>query len=118
MTTGPYEITLCGRISGITEDGTTGGTPVVDAEFYRYDVEGNTYCNAVTSNDQVNTIFYNLPYAADNASTIYYKQTSSDGEHLLDVPLKRTTLKTGTEVIEIENADDLTRTFNSTDDNY
>lgn len=37
---------------------------------------------------------------------------------MLDVPLKRTTLKTGTEVIEIENADDLTRTFNSTDDNY
>lgn len=114
-----FTVSAAGNLTlHVTEDGTTGGTPVVGAEFYRCDAEGNTYGNAVTSNDQGNAIFYNMPYAADNAPTIYYKQTSSDGEHVFDVSLKSTTLKTGTEVIEVENADDLTRTFNLTDDNY
>lgn len=102
----------------VTEDGTTTGTAVVGAKFYRCDSNGTTYGDAITSDAQGDAVFNNVPYAADGAPLIYYKQTESDGDHEFDDTLQNTSLSTESSTIEVQNSIAALRTFTVTDTNY
>lgn len=102
----------------VTEDGTSGGTPVVGATFVRTDSEGTEYGTPITTDSSGNAIFNNVPYAATGAPIIYYKQTASDGNHEFDSTVQNTTLTTQTETVEVINAPGAARTLNLTDANY
>ena len=102
----------------VTEDGTSGGTPVVGATFIRTDSEGNEYGTPITSDAQGNAVFNDVPYAASGAPAVYYKQTASDGDHEFDNTVKNVTLTCQTQTVEVTNAPGATRTINLTDANY
>lgn len=102
----------------VTEDGTSGGTPIVGATFIRTDSSGTEYGTAITTDASGNAVFNNVPYDATGAPTIYYKQTASDGNHEFDNTVQSTTLTTQTSTVEVTNAPGATRTINLTDANY
>ena len=102
----------------VTEDGTTTGTPIVGATFYRTDSTGVEYGQAITTDSNGDAVFNNVPYAQTNAPTIYYKQTASDGNHEFDNTVKNTTLTTSTSTIEVQNSVGATRTITLNDANY
>lgn len=102
----------------VSEDGTSGGTSVVGAKFIRCDKNGNTYGNEITSGSDGNATFNNVPYASSGAPTIYYKQTSSDGEHDFDSSLKSITLATSSETQEVINTTAKLKTITLQDANY
>ena len=102
----------------VTEEGTQGGTPIVGATFQRTDSTGTTYGPVITTNATGNAIFPNVPYSPTSAPTIYYKQTSSDGNHEFSTQVQNTTLTTQIATIELENKAASPRTFALTDSNY
>ena len=102
----------------VSEDGTPSGTPVVGATFIRTDSEGNEYGSAIITDESGNAVFNNVPYASENAPTVYFKQTASDGSHDFSNQVQSTTLTTDTETVEITNALSALRTFTLTDANY
>lgn len=102
----------------ITETGEASGTPIVGATFVRCDSTGNTYGNPITTNEQGNAVFNNVPFDANNAPAIYYKQTQSDSTHDFDNTLKNTTLTESTKTVEVQNPAAATKTVNLTDANY
>lgn len=55
----------------VSDDGTDIGVPIVGATFYRCDAEGTTYGEAVTSDDEGNAVFNNVPYADDGTDQTY-----------------------------------------------
>ena len=102
----------------VTDDGTTTGTPIVGATFYRTDSIGTEYGTAITTDSNGDAIFNNVPFATDGAPTIYYKQTASDGDHEFDTTVQSTTMTTSTSTLQIENPNGALRTINLTDANY
>lgn len=101
----------------VTEDGTSTGTPVIGASFFRTDATGTTYGDAVVTDTNGDAILDNVPYGT-NAPTIYYKQTASDGSHEFSTDVLNITMTTQTETVEITNALAATRTISLTDANY
>ena len=102
----------------VTEDGTASGTPIVGATFYRTDSSGTEYGSVITTDSNGDAVFNNVPFASDNAPTIYYKQTASDGDHEFSQTVASTTMTTSTSTIEIPNPSGATRTISLTDSNY
>ena len=102
----------------VSEDGTSTGTPIVGATFVRTDSSGTEYGSLITSDSSGNAVFNNVPYAATNAPTIYYKQTASDGDHEFDPTVQSVTMTTQTQTEEIQNTIGALRTINLTDANY
>ena len=102
----------------VTDDGTTTGTPIVGATFYRTDSTGIEYGSIITTDCNGDAVFNNVPFDTTNAPTIYYKQTTSDGNHEFNTAVQSTTMTTSTATIEIQNAPGATRTINLTDANY
>ena len=102
----------------VTEDGTTTGTPVVGASFIRTDSEGNEYGAAITSDAQGDATFNNVPYDATSAPIIYFKQTSSDGDHEFNAEVQNASLTTQSETVQITNSLGALRTITLTDANY
>lgn len=103
----------------VSDDGSEIGVPIVGATFYRCDAEGTTYGDVITTDDDGNAIFNNVPYSEESTGpTIYYKQTASDGEHTFVDTVQETTLEAETKTVEIENAVAATRTFKLTDASY
>ncbi len=114
-----FTISAAGTLTlHVTEDGTTTGTPIVGATFYRTDSTGTEYGSSIITDSNGDAIFDNVPFDAKNAPTIYYKQTASDGDHEFDSTVKSTTLATDTSTIEIQNTPGATRTITLTDANY
>ncbi len=101
----------------VTEEGTETGTPIVGATFIRTDSSGTEYGDAITTDASGNAVFNNVPFG-ENAPTVYYKQTASDGDHEFDNTVQSTTLANNTETVEIQNARGQVRTINLTDANY
>ena len=102
----------------VTEDGTSTGTPIVGATFYRTDSTGVEYDSVITTDTNGDAVFNNVPFAQTDAPVIYYKQTASDGNHEFDNTVKNTTMTTSTSTIEIQNVVGATRTITLTDTNY
>lgn len=103
----------------VTDDGTEIGVPIVGATFIRCDSEGTTYGTEITTDDEGNAVFNNVPFSTEgDAPNIYYKQTASDGEHTFNSDLQTVTLEAETHTIEIENPMAASREFNLTDAYY
>lgn len=102
----------------VTETGEESGTPIVGATFVRTDSNGTVYGDPITTNSNGDAIFNNVPFAANDAPLIYYKQTASDGEHEFDDTIKSTSLTTDTLTVEVGNAAPALRTITLTDANY
>ena len=102
----------------ITEEGTAGGTPIVGATLIRTDSSGNEYGSAITTDASGNAIFNNVPFADNNAPTIYFKQTASDGDHEFSEAVQNTTMTASAETLEISNPAGAIRTITLTDFNY
>jgi len=102
----------------VTEDGTSTGTPVVGASFIRTDSSGNEYGSAITTDSNGDAVFNNVPFAASNPPTIYFKEQNSDGAHEFVNTVQNTTLTSQTATVEVENAPGATRTITLTDANY
>lgn len=102
----------------VTEDGTSAGTPIVGATFVRTDSTGTEYGSSITTDTNGDAIFNNVPFDATNAPIVYYKQTSSDGDHEFVSTVQQATLTESTSTIEIQNAPGATRTITLTDANY
>jgi hypothetical protein len=102
----------------VSEDGTSGGTPVVGATFARCDSGGTVYGSAVTSDSSGDAVFHYVPFAATGAPAIYYKQTSSDGDHEFSSTLVNTTMTASTQTIEVTNTLAAQRTITLTDEHY
>lgn len=102
----------------VSETGEASGKAVVGAKFIRCDSNGTTYGNEIQSDESGNAVFNNVPYGTTGAVKIYYKQTSSDGEHQFDNTLKEIILEASTETVEVINQQPPLRTFTLTDSNY
>lgn len=102
----------------VTEDGTSGGVPVVGATFYRTSLDGTTYGNPIVTDSSGNAVFNNVPFSSASTINIYFKQTTSDGNHSFDDSVKTISLTESTLTSEIINLPAVTRTFNLTDKNY
>ena len=102
----------------VTEDGTSTGTPIIGATFVRTDESGNEYGNVITTDSNGAAVFDNIPFAATDAPTVYYKQLTSDGDHEYSTAVANTSLTTSTQTIEVQNAVGATRTITLTDANY
>ena len=102
----------------VTETGEAAGTPIVGATFVRTDSAGNTYGTTITTDASGDAIFNNVPFAAENAPLVYYKQTASDGSHEFDSTVQSTFLTTSTSTVQITNTVGALRTINLTDTNY
>ena len=115
----PFTISATGTLTlHVTEDGTSTGTPIVGATFVRTDSTGTQYGSQITTDDQGNAVFNNVPYSATDAPLLYYKQTASDGDHEFDNTVKNTSLTTQTSTVEIQNTIGALRTILLTDANY
>ena len=101
----------------VTDTGTSEGTPIVGATFYRTDSTGNTYGNVITTNSQGNAIFNNVPYDT-SGFTVYYKQTASDGNHDFNTAVASTSLTSSTSTLELQNPAFQTYNFTLNDANY
>ena len=102
----------------VTDSGTTTGNPIVGATFVRTDENGTEYGTSITTDSNGDAIFNNVPFAATDAPLIYYKQTSSDGDHEFSTSVQSTSMTTDTATIQIQNEIGATRTINLTDANY
>lgn len=102
----------------VSDDGTEIGIPIVGATFIRCDAEGNTYGEEIVSNDDGEAVFNAVPFHADSAPEIYFKQTASDGEHNFDDSLQSTTMDSESGVLEIQNSQAAEKSFTLTDANY
>ena len=119
--TNSYSFSICatGTLTlHVTEEGTSTGTPVVGATFYRTDSTGTEYGTAITTDTNGDAVFDNVPFDQTNAPVIYFKQTASDGDHEFDSTVQNTTMTTSTSTIEIQNPVGATRTITLTDSNY
>lgn len=103
----------------VSDDGTEIGIPIIGATFYRCDSSGKTYGDIITSDEEGNAVFNNVPYSETSTGPkIYFKQITSDEQHTFDDALQETTLEADSKTIEIQNPEATTRTFNLTDANY
>ncbi len=114
-----FTISAAGTLTlHVTDDGTETGTPIVGATFYRTDSLGTEYGTVITSDSNGDAVFNNVPFAAENAPIIYYKQTASDGDHEFDTTVNNTTMTTNTSTVQVQNPVGATRTITLTDSNY
>lgn len=101
----------------VTDTGTSAGTPIVGATFYRTDSTGTTYGNVITTDSNGDSVFNNVPYD-ENGFTIYYKQTASDGNHDFNTAVASTSLTSSTTTLELQNPQFQTYNFSLNDANY
>lgn len=102
----------------VTDDGTDIGVPIEGATFVRTDSAGTQYGDEITTNEDGEAVFNNVPYDETNAPLIYYKQTGSDGSHTFDNTVKSTTLLEATKTLNVENPEAVSRSVTLTDANY
>lgn len=101
----------------VTDTGTSEGTPIVGATFYRTDSSGTTYGNIITTDSSGNAVFDNVPYD-QSGFTIYYKQTASDGSHDFNSAVQNASLTNQTTQLELQNPAFQTYNFTLNDANY
>lgn len=115
----PFTIAANGTLTlHVTDTGTDTGTPIVGATFIRTDQAGTEYGTAITTDANGDAVFNNVPYSATDAPLIYYKQTSSDGDHEFSSEVTSATLTLQESTVQVQNAVGALRTFNLTDANY
>lgn len=94
------------------------GVQVVGAKFIRTDSTGTVVGTEITTNEDGDAVFNNVPFAESGSSTIYYKQISSDGGHLFDDTVKSIVMTEETETIQITNSPAPVRNIMLTDASF
>ncbi len=110
--TGSLTITLTDSVSG---------DPIKGAKFKRSNADGTTtYGNESTeTDDNGQTTFQNLPWAASGAPAVYFMQTATDIYHTLPTTPITTTLTTESgNTLTATNVHNDERTVSLTDKNY
>ena len=115
--TNEYNFTIaadCTATLHVTDNGTASGNPIEGAIFIRTDSEGNEYGDPISTNESGDAVFENVP----EGELIYFKQTSSDGDHEFDEEVQNITLTSCCQTFQIINASGEERTIYLTDANY
>ena len=94
------------------------GVQIVGAKFIRTDSTGTIVGNEITTNQDGNAVFENVPFAPSGSPAIYYKQISSDGGHTFDDTVKSIIMTEKSQIIEIENPIAPVRNFTLTDESF
>ena len=94
------------------------GIDVVGARFIRTDSTGTVQGLEVTTNQNGNATFENVPFSNTSGLPIYYKQVASDGGHTFDDTLKSIVLTEQNKTVEIVNPNAPVRKFTLMDANY
>ena len=100
-----------------TGDAST-GIDIFGAKFVRTDSTGTILGTEITTDQEGNAVFNNVPYAASDSNPIYYKQISSDGGHTFDDTVKSIIMTEETQTIEITNPTAPERHFTLMDASY
>lgn len=100
-----------------TGDAST-GIDIFGAKFVRTDSTGAILGTEITTDQEGNAVFNNVPYAASDSNPIYYKQISSDGGHTFDDTVKSIIMTEETQTIEITNPTAPERHFTLMDASY
>ena len=100
-----------------TGDAST-GIDIFGAKFVRTDSTGTILGTEITTDQEGNAVFNNVPYAATDSNPIYYKQISSDGGHTFDDTVKSIIMTEETQTIEITNPTAPERYFTLMDASY
>ena len=79
------------------------GVQIVGAKFIRTDSAGTIVGNEITTNDDGDAVFNNVPFAESGSTAIYYKQISSDGGHTFDDTVKSIVMTKASETVQITN---------------
>ena len=94
------------------------GIDVVGARFIRTDYTGTVQGLEVTTNQNGNATFENVPFSNTGGLPIYYKQVARDGGHTFDDTLKSIILTEQNKTVEIVNPNAPVRKFTLMDANY
>lgn len=114
-----FTISVTGSLTlHVTDDGTSSGTPIVGATFIRTDSTGTEYGTSISTDTNGDAVFSNVPFDLNGAPVIFFKQTSSDGDHEFDNTVQNISMTTSTLTVQIQNAVGATRTIGLTDVNY
>ena len=100
-----------------TGDAST-GIDIFGAKFVRTYSTGTILGTEITTDQEGNAVFNNVPYAATDSNPIYYKQISSDGGHTFDDTVKSIIMTEETQTIEITNPTAPERHFTLMDASY
>ena len=94
------------------------GIAVVGAKFVRTDSTGTINGPEISTNDDGNAVFNNVPFAASGSNKIYYKQISGDGGHTFDDTVKSITMTEESVTVEIANPEAPIRNFTLMDASF
>ena len=94
------------------------GIQIVGAKFIRTDSTGTIVGNEITTNDDGNAVFNNVPFAESGSTAIYYKQISSDGGHTFDDNVKSIVMTEASETVQITNPPAPVRNFTLMDASF
>ena len=94
------------------------GVQIIGAKFVRTDSTGTINGPEISTNDDGNAVFNNVPYAQTGSNTIYYKQISGDGGNTFDDTVKSITMTQENETVEIKNPDAPIRNFTLMDASF
>ena len=94
------------------------GVQIVGAKFIRTDSTGTIVGNEITTNEDGNAVFNNVPFAETGSTAIYYKQISSDGGHTFEDTVKSIIMTEETETVQITNPPAPVRNFTLMDESF
>lgn len=94
------------------------GVQIIGAKFVRTDSSGTMTGAEITTNDDGNAVFNNVPFDAAGNITIYYKQISSDGGHTFDDAVKSIIMTEQTKTVQIINPPAPVRNFTLMDASF
>ena len=94
------------------------GVQIVGAKFIRTDSTGTIVGNEITTNEDGNAVFNNVPFAETGSTAIYYKQISSDGGHTFEDTVKSIIMTEETETVQITNPPAPVRNFTLMDASF
>ena len=94
------------------------GVQIIGAKFVRTDSTGTITGTEISTNDDGNAVFNNVPFAASGSNKIYYKQISGDGGHTFDDTVKSITMTEESETVEITNPEAPIRNFTLMDASF
>ncbi len=94
------------------------GVQIVGAKFIRTDSTGTISGKEITTNEDGDAVFNNVPYAETGSTAIYYKQISSDGGHTFDDTVKSIIMTKASETVQITNPTAPVRNFTLMDASF
>ena len=94
------------------------GVQIIGAKFIRTDSTGTIVGKEITTNEDGNAVFNNVPFAESGSTAIYYKQISSDGGHTFDDTIKSIVMTESSETVQITNPTAPVRNFTLMDASF